>query len=264
MGYYQQFLIKVLFLRNAKLWLESPLRIKRSLGIQRGKNDKIDSLRIAQYAYLHRDNYIPWQRPRKEIQQLKQLSSLRERLITALGRLKQPLKESSVFEGKDFSNQLKSLCSGSVKALENDLELTNKKIISIVENDEKLHSLFSIITSVPHIGTVLGTELLIATNEFNNFTNAKKFASYCGIAPFERSSGTSTNSSARVSPLANKKIKVLLHMAALGTVSKKGELKEYYNRKISNGHSKMSVLNAIRNKIIHRVFACVREYRKYE
>ena len=34
------------------LWLESSLQIKRSLGIQRGKNDKIDSFRIATYAQM--------------------------------------------------------------------------------------------------------------------------------------------------------------------------------------------------------------------
>ncbi|MGD1892594.1 MAG: IS110 family transposase, partial [Cyclobacteriaceae bacterium] len=30
------------------------------------------------------------------------------------------------------------------------------------------------------------------------------------------------------------------------------------------GKAKMAVLNAVRNKIIHRVFACVRDDRKYE
>src|SRR5678810_19362 len=31
---------------NARVWLESSLQIKRSLGLQRGKNDRIDSRRI--------------------------------------------------------------------------------------------------------------------------------------------------------------------------------------------------------------------------
>ncbi|MCF6352000.1 MAG: IS110 family transposase, partial [Cyclobacteriaceae bacterium] len=42
------------------------------------------------------------------------------------------------------------------------------------------------------------------------------------------------------------------------------DLKAYYERKVSEGKNKMSVINAIRNKLIHRVFTCVNENRKYE
>ena len=59
-------------------------------------------------------------------------------------------------------------------------------------------------------------------------------------------------------------MKRLLHMAALAVVSKQGELADYYRRKVEQGKNKMSVINAIRNKLIHRVFACVRDNRKYE
>ncbi len=46
--------------------------------------------------------------------------------------------------------------------------------------------------------------------------------------------------------------------------TKLGETHDYYHRKVEAGKKKMSVLNAVRNKLIHRVFACVRENRKYE
>jgi len=50
-------------------------------------------------------------------------------------------------------------------------------------------------------------------------------------------------------------------MAALAVISKKGQLKDYYDRKVEQGKNKMSVINAVRNKLIHRVFACVRDNR---
>jgi len=53
-------------------------------------------------------------------------------------------------------------------------------------------------------------------------------------------------------------------MAALSVASGKGEMADYYHRKVEQGKNKMSVLNAVRNKIIHRVFACIRDNRKYE
>jgi poly(3-hydroxyalkanoate) synthetase len=64
--------------------------------------------------------------------------------------------------------------------------------------------------------------------------------------------------------MANKNIKTLLHMAALVAIQMKGEMREYYNRKVSEGKNKMSVLNAIRNNLILRIFACVNQNREYE
>jgi transposase len=49
----------------------------------------------------------------------------------------------------------------------------------------------------------------------------------------------------------------------MGSVAKNEELKKYYKRKVEEGYNKMSVLNPIRNKLIRRVFACVRDNRSY-
>jgi transposase len=88
------------------------------------------------------------------------------------------------------------------------------------------------------------------------FKNARALACYCGIAPFESSSGNS-NGTPKVNHLANKRIKTMLNMAAVAAIRIKGEHKEYYNRRVKNGKSKMSTLNIIRNKLLYRVFAVV-------
>jgi len=49
----------------------------------------------------------------------------------------------------------------------------------------------------------------------------------------------------------------------MSAVVMKGELQDYYFRKISQGKTKMTALNAVRNKIIHRVFACIKKNEKY-
>ena len=52
-------------------------------------------------------------------------------------------------------------------------------------------------------------------------------------------------------------------MAAISSIKNKGELKTYYERKVAEGKNKMSVINAIRNKIIHRVFAVLKRNTEY-
>jgi hypothetical protein len=53
-------------------------------------------------------------------------------------------------------------------------------------------------------------------------------------------------------------------MAALSAIGCCQEIKDYYQRKVAEGKNKMLVLNAVRNKLIHRIFACVKQNRKYE
>ncbi|MDO8998506.1 MAG: IS110 family transposase, partial [Bacteroidota bacterium] len=55
-----------------------------------------------------------------------------------------------------------------------------------------------------------------------------------------------------------------LHMAALSAVHYKGDLQDFFLRKVAEGKNKMSVVNAIRNKLVLRVFACVRDNRLYD
>ena len=105
--------------------------------------------------------------------------------------------------------------------------------------------------------------MLVHTHTFTAFKDARQFACYCGIAPFEYASGTSIKGKTKVSHLANKKLKSLLNMAALNAVRFDSELKAYYERRVKEGKNKMCVLNIIRNKLVSRVFAVVKRGTPY-
>jgi hypothetical protein len=64
--------------------------------------------------------------------------------------------------------------------------------------------------------------------------------------------------------MADKTIKTVLNMASLSAIRRKNELSDYYNRKVADGKNKMSVINAVRNKIIHRVFAVIKNQTLYQ
>ncbi|WP_121354839.1 transposase [Flavisolibacter nicotianae] len=262
-GLYTALLQRELVRRKVPLWMEAPLQIKLSMGLQRGKNDKIDSRRIAHHAYTNRQKAILWQQPREVIEYLKKLRSVRERLIMAQNTLKQELREMKGFVKRTINDNLSSHCDRSITALKEDLKLVNQTISSTIAEDDRLDQLFGWLTSVDGIGTVLATEMIIATNEFKSFTSPKKFACHCGVAPFRYTSGVSLQGKAKVSKQANQRMKRLLHIAAIAIIQREGDCRAYYQRRIKQGLSKMSVLNAVRNKIIHRAFACVRDQRPY-
>src|ERR1700761_6511282 len=67
-------------LEKAKVWVELPVQIKRSQGLVRGKTDRWDAIRIAQYAYRFADKAVFWKPADKTIQDLKELQVKRNRL----------------------------------------------------------------------------------------------------------------------------------------------------------------------------------------
>ena len=113
-------------------------------------------------------------------------------------------------------------------------------------------------------GRITACVLIIVSNEFQRISQARKMACYAGVVPFKHRSGTSVKGRNRVSNLANKPLKSLLHMGAMPAIRSKSELAAYYDRQVATGKPRMSVINAVRNKIIRRVYACVRDGRLYE
>ena len=263
-GIYNNHLLVCLHKMKANICLEAASQIKNSLGNLRGKNDKIDSIRIAEYAYRNQYELRLWTPKREILVELSQLASTRSRLIEARKILTTAIKENHGFISKKIAKQNKNLCSRTLKAINEDLLKTDKAIDIIISEDPGLKRLFGIITSVCGIGNVTATQIVITTNEFKDINEAKKFACYAGLAPFVKESGI-FKGKARVSPMANKKVKTLLHLAALVAIQHNPELRTYYERKVNEEKkNKMSVINAIRNKLILRVFACVKQDRKYE
>lgn len=262
-GIYNNHALSCLYEKKGSICLEAASQIKNSMGNIRGKNDKVDSVRIAEYAYKNRENLRLWEPKREVLIQLKNYSAIRSRLLTTQKILKTPLKELAGFSKKKVAKQNEVLCNPTLKALKSDLAKVDQAIATLISEDPELKRLFDLVSSVCGIGKVTTVQMLITTNEFKDIDQAKQYACYAGVAPFSDESGK-FKKKPRVSHMANKKVKTLLHMAAIVAIQYNPELKSFYERKVNEGKNKMSVINAIRNKLLQRVFACVSQNRKYE
>ncbi|CAN5326454.1 hypothetical protein BH11BAC5_BH11BAC5_12490 [soil metagenome] len=63
--------------------------------------------------------------------------------------------------------------------------------------------------------------------------------------------------------MANKTLKKAVHLCAMSVIQFYPEFKQYYERKKAEGKHSMSVLNAIRNKIVLRAVAVVNKQQPY-
>jgi len=250
--------------QDCHVWIEMPVNIIRSLGLQRGKNDRVDAHRIALYAYKNRDDIKLWKPQRDIILQLRDLLALRDRLITSQKALTNPIEELIAMGAKNAAANVRKNCQKTLSAIENEIGQIEKNLDDIIKDDPQLKELFRLATSVPGVGKLTALFMICFTNEFSMYTNPKQLACYCGVAPFEHSSGTSVRGRTRVSHMANKVLKRMLHMGAISVISRDPELRDYYQRKVAQGKNKMLVINAVRNKIINRLCAVIKRGYGYQ
>jgi transposase len=263
-GIYNAHLLAISQKRKWHLCLEPAIQIKQSGGLQRGKNDIIDSFRIALYAYKNASCLKLWQPPRKVLVNLQKLSGLRYRLINTRKQLSTAKKEDKGFLDKSIIKSIEECSKRTMAALDKDIKMTDEKIKAVIASDETLKKMFALVESVPGIGNVMAVQMVITTNEFTQITDPRKYACYCGVAPFEHSSGSSIRGRTRTSKKANQYVKAILHMGSLIVVRTNEEMRRYYDKKVDEGKNKMSVLNAVKNKMIHRVFSCVSRNKPYQ
>ena len=155
-------------------------------------------------------------------------------------------------------------CKATLQGAEKDIKQVEKQIQALIHADEKIKHQYTIATSVTGIGPVTACQMIVSSGEFTKMQTGKQLACYAGVVPFEYSSGTSVRACPRVSHWANKRLKKYLYLAALSAIQGERELKAYYQRQLAKGKHKMSVLNAVRNKLVLRVCACIRANQLYD
>ncbi len=262
-GYYSKQLSRFVISQHGNLWMEMSLKIIRSLGVQRGKNDKLDAKRIALFAQRNQQDFVPYNPPRLIVENLKTLLMLREKLINSKTSLIVPINELASVNKDAGKLALKSI-SKALQAIKNNIASLDLQIDELIKSDKELTEKFKLVTSVPGIAKVTFCYLIYFTNEFKNYAEGKQLACYCGVVPFEYTSGSSVRGKPRVHNMANKKMKKLLHTAALCAVTYYPEFKDYYERKIEEGKPKMLILNNVRNKIVLRIAAVIKNNKPYQ
>jgi transposase len=263
-GIYSYPLLDFLVRKGIKVCVEPALQIKQSQGMTRGKTDVVDARRIAQYAYKNRQELKFWKPQRAVIQKLQALLAVRERLIKTKVQIQVPINEASEFVEASIWKRVVKNCQGTLKALQKDILKIEKEIDNLVREDQTLVQQMTWATSVPGVGKITALNVIIASGELERIAEVKKFACYAGVAPFEHSSGTSVRGKTRVSKMANMTLKKLLHLAAMSAIQHCDELRLFYQRKVAEGKNKMSVINAVRNKLISRIFSCIKNKRTYQ
>lgn len=254
-GCYSLEVAEYLFSKRYTIWLENPLQIKLSSGIRREKTDAADARMIAEYAYRHQDkakSYSP-QSP-------------------ALIKLKAWLKAHNSLKDVKVSlqNLIKSMqvvpCTlqDALQAVVEQLKETDKKIRELLKKEPEYSKNASLAISVPGISYITAAAILIDTGNFTRFTDPRKYATHVGCVPYKHDSGTTIQWKPRVSKASNRYVNSILTQGAVSLKTHNKETKEYALKKTKEGKNNGCIINNIRNKIIHRLFAVIRKQKYFD
>ena len=231
--------------------------IQKSLGLKRGKSDKVDAKDISRFARMYHKELTLTQLPEKNLLRLKMLLSHRDRLLKAKKMFEVAAGEMKPFLEKSIAGDVVKDSSSVLNHLMKKVEKMDHLISKLIAADQELSKTNQLLQSIPGVGEQLAAHMIVYTRCFTSFKTWRQFACYAGVAPFEYTSGSSIHGRSKVSHLANKKMKSLLHMGAIVSVKCDAEIRNFYIRKKAEGKNSMLVLNAIRNKLLSRMFAVV-------
>ena len=262
-GIYHRVLWQFFSKLQIDLCIENAAQVKWSLGIARGKNDKVDSRRLAVYAARHADRLKPTPALHQQVLALKDLITLRNKLLVQLKSIQTAFNELKMVSPISFVNSSERLLKPAIDGLKNSLKKVEDQIKALIKKDQQLFHIYQLLISIPGVGPVTAIYLICCSNVFTMCTSGKQLACYCGVVPFDHQSGISIKGKHRVHKMANKELKKLLHMCALSAIQHYPEFRDYFNRKKQDGKHPMAILNAIRNKIVLRAFAVVKNDRPY-
>ncbi len=264
-GGYDRCLCDYIYAKSLDIWRESALQIKRSMGVRKGKDDKADSLMIAEYAMRHIDKTVIYETPDEKVRELKALFLYRHSLVQE--RTKKKVRASELKATAAKSSSMRFIVRDAMKgvrSLDKSIRDCEKQILAIIDGDESLKRNYGHIESIPGISIVNATTFIAYSDNFRSITTANKAASYWGCASFRERSGTSIDKKAYVKCYSGSLLKATLTQAAECTIKEHGIYREYYLRLKAEGKPYGIIVNNVRNKLIHLVFSLVTNGMDYE
>lgn len=262
-GIYHRLIWQFCARNGIRINIGNAAQIKWSLGIVRGKSDKTDSIRLCSYAYKEAEELKVAPEPDPAVLQLKDLFTSRTRLIGQRAANRKYLGELKGTNDKQTQQVLEKAYREAINGITKSIKVIEAQMKAILKGSASLMQNYKLLLSVPGIGPVTATYIICCTANFAGKPSGKQLACYSGLAPFKRESGTSIKGKPKVHKMANKELKRLLHQGARAAVQHNTEYRQYYERKIAEGKHDLSVMNAIKNKIILRAVAVVNNQRPY-
>lgn len=167
-------------------------------------------------------------------------------------------EQSVVVPGTDAAN---IILPGLATSLKNTLD-QRRRLEAEIETLLEAHPLSPVLTSMPGIGVRTAARILAEAGDATAFADAAHLASYAGLAPVTRRSGTSIRGE-HSNRGGNKKLKRAMFLAAFSAL-RDPTSRAYYERKITEGKRHNQALICLARRRCDVLYAMLKNGTFYE
>lgn len=256
-GNYIDLLTRVLYGEGYFVWVVSPLFLKEfSPKKLRLENDEVAARKLSEYARFFQEMAVRFTPDTPFQDKLKKLFRLRNQLIKArTSAVNRKASNDDLATPDLLSDQV---WTEAIESFSQRVAQVDQLLIKAFMEDPQYRRMYHLLKTIPGIGKVCATQLLIMTGGFTKFNNFRAFASYISTAPFEKASGKRYRK-ARVHKAGHKQAKANLFLASLSHIRPGGFFYEDYQQKtVQQGKHHNSVMNSFINRLLKIVFDIIR------
>jgi transposase len=255
-GTYGEELALYLYRAGHVVSVVNPAKIKgfAQSELSRTKTDKSDAALIARFCRAMRPE--AWQPPAPEVKKLQalvrrleelngMLTQERNRLATA-DEVVRPSIEEVILVLQERINHLRGLISDHI------------------DQNPKLRANRDLLQSIPGIGPTTSAIILAEFGDVERFGDARHMASFCGLTPRHRQSGSSVRGKSRLSKTGSSRIRKALYMPALVAMKHNPVVAALRERLKGYGKCNMVIVGAAMRKLVHIIFGVLKSARPFD
>lgn len=244
-GAYSQGIAEFLVDADQFVSVLNPAPVKYA-GMSYGVTNRTDKTASKVIALFCKKEQPPlWRRATPEVRLLVALIRRTHSLVTQLTQEKNRLSNPGLPE------EIRASLKKHIGYLEKEIALLQKQSAEHIKNTSSLKADKALLMSIPGIGETTAHLLLAEIPDVAQFDNAASVAAFAGLAPCERSSGSSVRGKPHLSKRGNSHIRHGLYLPALAAVRYNPFVKALYERLLKSGHARMSALGGGNAKVAY-------------
>lgn len=258
-GCYHQRLAIYLYERGIRLSVVNPLVIKRfiRMKLKHVKTDRSDARMICGYAS---EQPAPWSPEATYIVECKRYQSAIRLYFKQRTALKNMLH--SLLVGSGAEPKLVRSIKRQIKHLGKEIDLLENETEQLIRANEQ--GLYKRSDTIPGIGKKTAMILIVSTNGFRDFESPSQLSSFFGLAPAERSSGSSIRGRTRINKIGDPLLRNHLFLCSFTACVHNPQCRALYERIVAKGKSKKLALIAVCNKLLKQAYGISRSGLDYD
>lgn len=237
--------------RQIKVSIVNPLTVNHfcKMRMSRAKTDKKDAAMIAAYGESEAPRL--WKPKAAHLVELQQMEAVLDNLTKHRTSL---INQKEAFEcSGQMSDEVKNTLEDQIEYANLEIKRTEEKMYAIGE--KHYAELLTNLRSIPSIGKHTALMLLIITDGFTKFNNAKELVCYVGLCPRLYESGKSVKGKSRICKMGMSRMRQLLYLCAMSAIRVNVACKTMYERLKKRGKNGKLAIVAVASKLLRQSFA---------